>query len=102
MIAGAEQGEQSAGGCSHTTGEQDARFGAFHHRKPPLDDLGVRRVAVSRIPQPIGGTDFLNEIDGLDEWLNDRRISLAVRRAAGDGERGETQAAWRSRHAVDR
>ncbi len=57
-----------------------ARFGALHHREPPLDDLGVRRVAVPRVAEAVGRADLLHEIHRLDERLHDGRVGLAVRR----------------------
>ena len=71
---------------------------ALHQRQAPLHDFGVRRVAVAGIAQAVRRPDFLDEIHRLDERLHDGRIRLAVRRPAGDGECGQTQAAWRSRH----
>ena len=100
VIAGSEQGEQGAGGGAHAAGEHDARLRAVQHRQSALDHLGVRGVAVTWVAEAVGRADFLDEVHRLHERLNDGCVGFAVRRAAGDGDGGQPQAARRSRHVV--
>src|SRR5688572_29379391 len=99
MVAGAEQGEERARGRAHPARQHDRGFGALEHRHPPLHDLSVRCVSVTRIPQPFAGADLLHEVDALEKWRNDGGIGIAFLSAAVHGDGGYAVGSCLSCHA---
>ena len=100
MVAGAEQGEQRARRRAHSARRAGPPPPRPRARRPPLHQLGVRRVAVARIAQAVARADLLNEVDRLKERMDDRRVGVARSVAGVDGERREVERARRRRRAT--
>ena len=90
MIAGAEQSEECTGRRAHAARKHDARFGPVEGSEPLLDEFGVGRVPVARIPQLVPLCRLRYIVDTLVE-RRDHGSAGIVRVLAGvDGQRGKS------------
>src|SRR6185369_14493527 len=94
MIAGSKERDQCAGDGAHPTREQYRAFRALERGHPLLDDLRVRRISVAWVAESVARSDFLNEIDRLEDRPHDRVVRVAPWCAAVDRDRCGRERFW--------